>query len=81
MTHDFEKNSPNISKQELEKLMQSRQVQELFAYLQRDGGKAIRQASEAAAKGDYQKVKALLSPKLQSEEAEHLLKQLGKPNG
>ncbi len=81
MTHDFEKNKPMISKQELEALVQSKQAQELLALLQNGGGDALRQAASAAANGDYGKVKELLEPKLQSEEASCLLKQLEKPHG
>lgn len=81
MTHDFEKNRPNLSKQEIEKLIQSRQAQELLMLLQKDGGAAVRQAAQAAVKGDYAKVRELLAPKLASEEARHLLKQLDDPNG
>lgn len=81
MTRDFEKNSPSMSKEALEKIVQSTQAQELLALLQKDGGAVLRQASQAASAGDYEKVQQLLAPKLQSKEAEDILKQLERQNG
>lgn len=81
MTRDFEKNSPSMSKEALENIVQSRQAQELLALLQKDGGAVLRQASQAASAGDYEKVQQLLAPKLQSKEAEDILKQLERQNG
>lgn len=81
MTRDFEKNSPSMSKEALENIVQSRQAQELLALLQKNGGAVLRQASQAASAGDYEKVQQLLAPKLQSKEAEDILKQLERQNG
>lgn len=81
MERNFEKNSPSMSKQEIEKLVKSRQAQELLALLQKDGGAVLRQASQAASQGDYAKVQELLAPKLQSEDAARILKQMENKNG
>lgn len=81
MARDFEKNSPSVPKEELEKIIQSKQAQDLLALLQRDGGAILRQASQAATAGDYEKVQQLLAPKLQSPEAEKLLKALEQKDG
>ena len=81
MAREIEKNSMSVSKQELEKIMQSRQAQQLLALLQQDGGSALQQASQAASAGDYEKVQQILAPKLQSAEAKKLLKQLEQTDG
>lgn len=78
MKSGFEKNTPDMNSQEIQRLLNSPQAQQLIALLNRDGGKTMRQASEAAAKGDYQAVQKLLSPQLQSEEAEKLMNELKK---
>lgn len=76
MKAGFEKNTPTLSQQEMQRLMQSPQAQQLLALLNQDGGKALQQASEAASKGDYEAVQKLLSPQLQSKEAEKLMREL-----
>lgn len=81
MAQDFEKNRPSVSEDDLEKIIQSKQAQALLALLQQDGGAALQQASQAAASGDYEKVRQLLAPKLRSVEAKQLLKELGQTDG
>lgn len=76
MQNGFEKNKPSISQEELKRLLQSPEAQKLLALLNRDGGKTLQKASEAASRGEYDAVKELLSPKLQTKEAQALLQSL-----
>lgn len=76
MQHGFEKNNTTFSPEEIKKLIQSPEAKKLIAMLNQDGGKTLKKASEAAGRGEYEAVKQLLSPKLQGQEAEALLKKL-----
>ena len=76
MRKGFEKNSP--SPEELKEMIRSPEAQKLIAMLNQDGGATLKKASEAAQRGEYDTVKQLLSPKLQTSEAEDLLRRLEK---
>lgn len=76
MQHDFKKNNPPMSQEKLQKILQSPEAQKLIEMLSQDGGNALQQASQAASRGEYDAVKQILSPKLQSAQAEALIKKL-----
>ena len=78
MRKGFEKNSSSPSPEEIKRMIQSPEAQKLIAMLNQDGGATLKKASEAAGRGEYDAVKQLLSPKLQSPEAEDLLRRLEK---
>lgn len=78
MKSGFEKNTLEYSAEQAQKLINSPQAQQLLAILNKDGGKALQMASEAAAKGDYAAVQKLLSPQLQSKEAAKLMNELNR---
>lgn len=78
MRKGFEKNNSSPSPEEIKRLVQSPEAQRLIAMLNRDGGTALKKASQAAERGDYDTVRQLLSPKLNNPEAEELLHRLEK---
>lgn len=71
----FENNS-SMSQEELKRLVQSPEAQKLMAMLSQDGGATLRQASAAAQSGQYDAAMQLLAPKLQTAQADELLRKL-----
>ena len=73
MHRETEKN-PQITPQNMTKIMASAEGKELLAILA--GGGGLKKAMEAFRKGDMNGVKAALEPAMASERAEELLRKL-----
>lgn len=62
--------------QALERLAQSQDGQALMAMLQKDGGAALQQATEAGNQGDYRQMTALLQHIMAGKEGRALLQRM-----
>lgn len=67
-----------LSMQQAMLLAKSPAGQQLIALLQKNGGQEFQQAMAKAAAGDYEQAKQVLNSLLSTDEAQDLLKQLGR---
>lgn len=74
----MQKNSEDFSMQEALRLAKSPAGQQLLAMLRQTEGDRLRVAMEQAAAGNYTQAKATMNQLLSSEDAQKLLKQLGR---
>ena len=72
----MQKNSQNFSMQDALRLAHSDAGQQLFSLLKESDGKALQQAAELAAAGDYRQAGNALSKLLEDPQIRALLKQL-----
>lgn len=61
---------------QVRRVLQTDAGRKLLAYLMRDGGSALRAASEAMRSGDEAAAQAAVAPMLQSEYVQNLLRQI-----
>ena len=78
---DDQKEFMGLSAQQIKSILQSEQAKELLSRLNQNGGQALKKASEAAKKGDYGAVEALIAPLMQDEKTAALAEQLRKKQG
>jgi thioredoxin-like negative regulator of GroEL len=76
--HDQWQNADPQSIQQAMRFAGTPEGQQLLRILQQNGGDALQKAMEKAAAGDMTQAKQTLSALLQNEEAQKLLKQLGR---
>ena len=62
-----------FTKQQLAAVLSSSEGKQLLSLLSRDGGAALSQAAQALKNGDTELAKSLVSPMLQSSEAQALI--------
>ena len=62
-----------FTKQQLAAVLSSSEGKQLLSLLSRDGGSALSQAAQALKNGDTELAKSLVSPMLQSNEAQALI--------
>lgn len=74
----MQKNSEDFSMQEALRLAKSPAGQQLLAVLRQTDNARLQNILEQASAGNYAQAKAALDPLLASEEAQELLKQLGR---
>ena len=70
-----------VSPQDLDRLAESREGQQLLKLLGQDGGAAVRSALEALQAGDQTRAKQMITQTLSSPEALELLQKLGQNHG
>ena len=63
----------SFTSQQLAAVLSSKEGKQLFALLSRDGGNALSQAAQALKNGDTELAKSLVSPMMQSDEAQALI--------
>lgn len=73
---DFEFSGHTFSEADVKKVMHSKEGKQLLQLLNRDGGIRLQQAADALKSGNTEKMQQLLTPLLQTKEAERLLEQL-----
>ena len=73
----MQKNSDNLSMEDALRLAKSPAGQQLLTLLQQYDPNAIKQAMQQASNGDYNKVKETLTPLLESQDIQSLLRQIG----
>lgn len=61
---------------QLQSVLGTQEGKRLLQLLNRDGGKALRQAAAAARSGDYETAKRIMQPLVQTPEASALLEQI-----
>lgn len=70
-----------FSEQQIRRVLGSPEGQKLLQLLSRDGGAALRQAAQAMRAGDYALAQQLLSPVMQSPQAQQLIAKLNEKQG
>lgn len=74
---DRNKRSPSsFSQNDIEKVLHSKQGQEILNLLQADGGAAAAKAAQAAKSGDYAGALSLLQPMMNTPDSARLLKEI-----
>ena len=73
----MQKNSGNISMDEVKKLARSPAGQQLISILQGTDSRQLQHAAQQAASGDLEQAQKTLAPLLNSPQIQALLKQLG----
>ncbi len=73
----MQKNSQNFSMQEAMRLANSEAGKQLLAILKQSDSNHLQQAMDQAAAGDFETMRKTLSPLLESQEVQSLLKELG----
>lgn len=74
MDNSFQENAGFFfTSQQLAAVLSSKEGKQLFALLSRDGGNALSQAAQALKNGDTELAKSLVSPMMQSDEAQALI--------
>ena len=68
----------SFSPEQVKRVLGSKEGKQLLQMLNRDGGSALRQAATAARTGDYETVKRLLEPVMQTPEAAGLVEKLNR---
>ena len=72
------KNTPHkdfaFSEKQLKAVLNSKEGKRLLEILNRDGGAALKQAASAVRNGDYASAQQILSPAMQTPEAQQLVK-------
>lgn len=72
---------PEFNRKDVETVSRSPEAKKLLQMLQKDGGNALSDASEALKKGDYSKAAAMLKPLLEAPDTEILLQELSRKLG
>lgn len=70
-----------FSEQQIRRVLGSPEGQKLLQLLSRDGGTALRQAAQAMRAGDYTAAQQILSPLMQSPQAQQLIAKLNEKQG
>jgi hypothetical protein len=68
----------SFGEQDAKRVLGSKEGQELIRLLNRDGGKALREAASALQSGDAEQAKRLLSPVMDTAEASALVDRLSR---
>lgn len=66
---------------DIKAVLESQAGRQLLQLLQKDGGKALRQAAQAVQNGDYTKAKTVLEPVMTRPEAAKLVEEINKGRG
>lgn len=75
---DEKKEFLGLTAQQIKSILASPQAKELIRRLNQNGGQTLKKASEAAKRGDYGAVEAMMAPLMQDEKAAALAEQLRK---
>lgn len=75
MGKDSAKNS-QFSAEQMKSMLNSAEVKQLIALMQRDGGQRLQQAAEEFRKGNTSAAQELLRPVVETKEADELLKKI-----
>ena len=70
-----------FSEQQIRSVLGSPEGQKLLQLLNQDGGVALRQAAQAMRAGDYTAAQRVLSPMMQSPQAQQLIAKLNEKRG
>ena len=70
-----------FSEQQIRSVLGSPEGQKLLQLLNQDGGAALRQAAQAMRAGDYAAAQHVLSPLMQSPQAQQLIAKLNEKRG
>ena len=74
MDNTFQENTGfSFTKQQLAAVLSSEEGKQLYALLSRDGGRTLSQAAQALKNGDAALARSLVSPMMQSDEAQALI--------
>ncbi len=68
-------------REQLQRLLKSKEGQRLMSLLSGDGGTALEQAGQALRRGDRQAIKSILGPMVENREVQRLLASLEKQMG
>ena len=66
----------SFTKQQLAAVLSSSEGKQLLSLLSRDGGAALSQAAQALRNGDSELAKSIVSPLMQSDEAQALIEKI-----
>lgn len=67
----------DFSMEDAKRLASTPAGQQLIAIMQQQNANLLQEAAQAASQGDYKKLQAALTPMLNSEDVQKLLRQLG----
>ena len=67
-----------VSEADIRKVLGTDEGRKLLAYLSRDGGAVLKQAAEALKRGDQEGAKQILSPMMQTPEAQDLVDKINR---
>lgn len=68
----------SFTPQQIQRVLGTKEGQQLLALLNRDGGAALRQAAAAVKSGDYARAKQVMEPVMQTPEAAKLVDRINR---